>query len=109
MPITNPVAALFEEDPIRRDHVDVVAMSLKEVMYGLEVLVVHPIIGVEKGDPLGCRMIEPEIAGRGLSTVLFGQDANELWATLLPAAEHFERLICRAVIDHDDLDVTEIE
>ena len=62
------------------------------------------VVGIKEGDVLSGRVIETRVAGAGKPAVLLSEDAD---ARIPPGIgrEHFARLVGRAVVHADQLEV----
>src|SRR6185437_7578815 len=62
------------------------------------------IVGIQKGDKAAARLVNAPVARRAAARIGL---ANEMKARIAEGQGHLLRIVARAIVDHDDLEILE--
>ena len=60
------------------------------------------IVGIQKGDKAAARLVNPPVARRAATRIGL---ANEMKTRIAEGLDYLLRIVARAIVDHDDLEI----
>src|ERR1700760_4510852 len=73
-------------------------------MHGCQMMRQEDIVGIQKGEKAAARLVNAAVARRAATRIGL---ANEMNARIAEGFDHLLRIVARAIVDHDDLEILE--